>query len=504
MAQSPTVKNIPIIVDKTHLITIGEKLYSEKIDFIRELVNNAYDADATIVQITSAEDRIVIEDNGSGMDEDGLRQYFTIGSEFKKSHQVSPKLGRERIGEFGIGKFAALAAAQIFVIETQKSEWRYKTVFSKKEWKKSSSWDMKIEIMPKNPLRPNGTTITILNPEKFFDDKLIARHLREKVPLGSPEFNVFLNNKEIRPYAIPGQRIPIDLKTKYGKIAGEIILVGPKLADMRKAGLQIRVRGVMIRRDIFDLESSKGIARIRGEAQANFLPITSSRDDFIRDDERYELFYELVQKEIRQVLRKLTDMQISKFNQQASQILKEALTLVGKAIRKNPDIAENIKSQTPLGEEVGYSEGQVKPEDINPKELAEGFHVSRPKYETPQPDDLPDNKGQDERQSKKKPHAIALGEKTIIRRLRFRNSGVVCRMEHLGKDESESLSAEGIIYINLDHPLYRRFAREERTLIFHVVRLITQEMSLSKNPESPRDAFELQSDLMTEALSRVR
>jgi hypothetical protein len=37
---------LPVTVDKSHLITIGERLYSESIELIRELVNNAYDADA--------------------------------------------------------------------------------------------------------------------------------------------------------------------------------------------------------------------------------------------------------------------------------------------------------------------------------------------------------------------------------------------------------------------------------------------------------------------------
>ena len=40
---------LPVTVDKSHLITIGERLYAESIELIRELVNNAYDADATLV-----------------------------------------------------------------------------------------------------------------------------------------------------------------------------------------------------------------------------------------------------------------------------------------------------------------------------------------------------------------------------------------------------------------------------------------------------------------------
>ncbi len=49
---------LPVAVDKSHLITIGERLYSESIELIRELVNNAYDADATEARVTVSDDAI--------------------------------------------------------------------------------------------------------------------------------------------------------------------------------------------------------------------------------------------------------------------------------------------------------------------------------------------------------------------------------------------------------------------------------------------------------------
>ena len=52
---------IPVTVDKSHIITIGERLYTESIEFVREIVNNAYDADATLVEITLSEDSIEIK-----------------------------------------------------------------------------------------------------------------------------------------------------------------------------------------------------------------------------------------------------------------------------------------------------------------------------------------------------------------------------------------------------------------------------------------------------------
>ena len=57
---------LPVAVDKSHLITIGERLYSESIELIRELVNNAYDADATEVWVTVSDEAIMGKDNGTG------------------------------------------------------------------------------------------------------------------------------------------------------------------------------------------------------------------------------------------------------------------------------------------------------------------------------------------------------------------------------------------------------------------------------------------------------
>lgn len=81
---------LPVTVDKSHLITIGERLYSESIELIRELVNNAYDADATHVDIKMTNEFIEVKDNGTGMDREGLEQYFNIGSQEKILKTRSP------------------------------------------------------------------------------------------------------------------------------------------------------------------------------------------------------------------------------------------------------------------------------------------------------------------------------------------------------------------------------------------------------------------------------
>lgn len=51
-------------------------MYIESVELLRELVNNAYDADATKVYVDISPDKVEIRDNGTGMDMERLKQYF--------------------------------------------------------------------------------------------------------------------------------------------------------------------------------------------------------------------------------------------------------------------------------------------------------------------------------------------------------------------------------------------------------------------------------------------
>jgi histidine kinase/DNA gyrase B/HSP90-like ATPase len=106
------MESLPVTVDRSHLIVIGEKLYARSLELVRELVNNAYDADATEVSVQVGDDEAVVQDDGLGMDRGGLLRYFQVGVPDKRENPISPKLKRHRIGQFGIGKFATLAACR--------------------------------------------------------------------------------------------------------------------------------------------------------------------------------------------------------------------------------------------------------------------------------------------------------------------------------------------------------------------------------------------------------
>ena len=78
---------LPVTVDKSHIITIGERLYGESIELIRELVNNAYDAEATRVDITVGDKEIMIQDKGSSQrNSSPFGTQFLCLSQWKKNY----------------------------------------------------------------------------------------------------------------------------------------------------------------------------------------------------------------------------------------------------------------------------------------------------------------------------------------------------------------------------------------------------------------------------------
>mgnify|MGYP000871882858 CR=1 FL=1 len=90
----------------------SEGLYSSPNKAIEELVSNAFDADATCVHTVMSPDRaasdasIAILDNGTGMDENGLKAHWIVGRSPKERKRLTDR-GRRTIGKFGIGKLAA-------------------------------------------------------------------------------------------------------------------------------------------------------------------------------------------------------------------------------------------------------------------------------------------------------------------------------------------------------------------------------------------------------------
>ncbi len=105
---------------------IGEELISDEPVALVELVKNAYDADASNASVrfegTDPDHpvRLVVEDNGLGMDLDTvLGAWLEPGTEQKRKALHSPG-GRPYQGAKGIGRFAAARLGDSLLLETRR------------------------------------------------------------------------------------------------------------------------------------------------------------------------------------------------------------------------------------------------------------------------------------------------------------------------------------------------------------------------------------------------
>ena len=483
-------KKIEVTVDKRHIVSLGERLYTESIELLRELVNNAYDADASVVRITIARDRIVVEDDGSGLDLDGLKQYFNIGSEEKIFHPRTPKYGRDRIGQFGIGKFASLAAASCFEVFTQKNDFAARVIFDKTEWEKSKDkWHIPCEIISPDIKRGNGTTVVLSGLSKSFDLEEVKKRLSESVPLKAPDFMVYVNGRRLLPRSFVGHRIPLLEGCKYGLVSGEIVITPSSMASTKYLGIDIKVKGVTVKRDLFGMETwGKVIARIKGEINADFLPITSDRSNFVTDSDEYREFLKIMEKIVGSIKKTLGREADRRYDRRAGQAVKDALRRIHKALALNPDLSPF--GPIPHGEEKGIGGGAVlgqnkasKDIEIQPKE---SDSAAKPKP-----------------RKKRKSHPLVkkITPNAIVRRMRMGDSTVSVCLDFFGETAPECFSEGNIIYINRDHPLFKRESKRSVTYTMYVARLMTQEISLMNETRSPRLAYKRQNKLLKDAFA---
>jgi len=491
--EGPNVRKrtvLEVTVDKRHIISIGERLYTESVELLRELVNNAYDADATEVRVEISPDRIVVQDNGSGMDEDGLRQYFRIGSDEKIVRSLSPLFGRERIGQFGIGKFASLAAAVRFEVLTRHGEFAARVVFDKKAWEASRfTWNLPCDILEPDPSQSDGTTVTLSELVKPFDLAEAEETIKDGVPLRTANLTVFLNGRPLTPRIFSGQRIPVLDGCAFGPVNGEIVIISKSAATTTDLGIDVKVKGATVKKDLFGMETwGPAVARVKGEINANFLLLTSDRSNFVTDSEEYRQFLKVMEKIVGIIRKKLGKEADRREDRRASRAVTEALRRIHKALALNPDFSPF--GPIPLGDEKGVG-GAAAGEG---KKEADDRTVPTPGQE-PAPPTPPKTK------KRRNPLVKKMTPNAIVRRVRFGDRSVSVCLDFFGENNSECFSEGNVVYINRDHLLFKRESRKATAFTMYIARLMTQEIAILTETKSPRLAFTRQSKLLKDAFA---
>jgi hypothetical protein len=171
LEQIPQKGTLTIKVDAAVVKHLSIGLYRNYALAIKELISNAYDAGATEVKIKLdlKKKRIIIRDNGRGMDYDDFdKEYLCIGLH-KVPSRKPDELGRLRIGTFGIGFLAPLPYCKRMVVITKKrgSDKVFQATIKAINFFSKGNWDIKnekvdYEITDSDLPRKSGETIVIL------------------------------------------------------------------------------------------------------------------------------------------------------------------------------------------------------------------------------------------------------------------------------------------------------------------------------------------------------
>jgi hypothetical protein len=113
-------------VDAQHIHRLGFELVGKQETALSELIKNAYDADATYINIDFKDynkpgGTLTINDDGNGMTLLDIRQnWMRLSTSDKEKNPLSPRYGRSRAGRKGIGRFAVERLGKQLLLETKK------------------------------------------------------------------------------------------------------------------------------------------------------------------------------------------------------------------------------------------------------------------------------------------------------------------------------------------------------------------------------------------------
>jgi hypothetical protein len=320
-------------------------------DIIKEMIENAFDEDATKVLITIVSDGTIVIEDDAGMDEDGIDKFLVLGSPHKKSEFISPRLKRTRTGRYGTGRLSFLTSFDSMKMRTKRDGFRKSIVIDSSSLDDLYKGNSRLKELDEPLLVRNGTELTLSKSKVNIDPIKLVKEIRKLPILRYPLFEVYWKSSNgfkewdlagaqmITPPDIQGHRIPVNIESP--RIVGEIIIAKRPLSEEER-GIGIMIRNHIVTRTSFDLDSR--LSRITGLVRCDTLTSRFADKSALIEDEEYQAFHSTMKQFILEtVLPSLSEYEDVLITREESKIYKEIDKALGQALFENIEGEEEIE-----------------------------------------------------------------------------------------------------------------------------------------------------------------
>ncbi|HEX6282624.1 MAG TPA: ATP-binding protein [Nitrososphaera sp.] len=516
------------------------KTWVSPIEIIKELVENAFDEDATKVLVTVLSNGSIVIEDDAGMDQNGMEKFLLLGSPHKRTESISPRLKRLRTGRYGTGRLSFLTSFESMRIRTRRGSFTKALVINADVLERLYTGNAKLDDLKDSPLKRDGTELVMTGAKTQLEIFKIIKEIRKLAVLRQPLFEVYIKTAEkfkewnfdgfqiIKAPDIQGHRIPLNLDN--GKLVGEIIIARRPLSDDER-GIAVMVGNHIVIRSNFGFDTK--LNRVTGFVRCDSLTTRFADKSAIIEDSEYTKFNQLMKTfVIDRVIPGLTEYEDVLITREESRIYREIDKILGQAMIENLELEEEVQGYelVQIKERVRVTHDQEHEKHLHKLHPDDNPQVAD--YDKIQPSSLessaiskPDDIGP---RAVTEPHfsgslSNAL-EGTVVEMVNeTQANGTVIKTTNVRKpilkktfalkrigykvipyeDESDSrysFITENIVFVNKANPTYKAEAsRGDEFLMRHVISIVAEAVAQAKHPEG-KDALELQNRLVAEAI----
>jgi hypothetical protein len=524
-------------VHPTFFKEFATKTWVSPTEIIKELVENAFDEDATRVLVTVTSNGSIAVEDDAGMDQDGMEKFLLLGSPHKKVESISPKLKRIRTGRYGTGRLSFLTSFDSMKIKTKRGSFTKAIVIDTQVLEKLYTGNAKLSELKEPALKRDGTELLMSGAKIVIDMFRLMKEIRKLAVLRQPMFEVYIKTADkfkewnfdgaqaIRAPDIQGHRIPVSVDG--GRIAGEIIIAKRPLSEEER-GIAVMVGNHIVTRSNFGFDTK--LNRVTGFVRCDALTTRFADKSAIIEDDEYTKFNQAMKTfVIDTVIPGLTEYEDVLITREESKIYREIDKVLGQAMVETLELEEEVQ---------GYEMVEVK-ERVRAAHKQEDKHDQKGQsrqvedYEEIKP--LPPGSYGMSKADHARQHTVsesgiydegaapevagevvgtvdeAQTDGTVIRTRTVRKPILkkTFALKRIGykvipyEDETDSrysFTTENIVFVNKANPTYKaESARGDEFLMRHVISIVAEAVAQEKHPEG-KDALGLQNRLVAEAI----